>query len=92
MAWWRQLIPRTRWWWPREVAYEVRFRLYSEDGTRGAEVRGRRNGFAYFVEQEWVEGTTFKDRGQGQEFGPYDTPEAAEAAAVSRPWFNGETS
>jgi hypothetical protein len=90
MAWWRRIFPRTRWWWPREVAYEVPFRLYTVDGKRGVEVRLRRNGFVYFVEQEWVEGTTFRDRPESQEHGPYETLEAAEAAAVSRSWFNGD--
>ena len=56
-------------------------------------MRVRRDGRAYFVEREWVEGTTFKDRGRGEEIGPYETPEAAEAAAVGRPWFSrGENS
>jgi len=70
------------------VEYRVAFSLYSKDGKRCSEVRERRNGTAYFVDRVWIEGTTFKDRGQGEEIGPYESPEAAEAAAVSRPWFN----
>jgi hypothetical protein len=71
----------------------VPYRLYSNDGKRAVEVRLRRDGFACFVDQEWVEGTTFKNRGLGEELGPYETPEAAEAAAVARPWFSrGENS
>ena len=89
MAWWHRLFsPKAG--APSESSdYKVPFRLYSADGKRGVEVRERRNGRAYFVEQEWVEGTTFKNRGRGEEIGPYETPEAAEAAAVARPWFSG---
>jgi hypothetical protein len=71
------------------IAYVVPFRLYSADGTRGVEVRVRSNGQAYFVEQERVD-DTFKNRGSGEEIGPFATAEAAEAAAVDRPWFSGE--
>lgn len=85
MAWWHRLFPqKTR---PLAAEYTVPFRLYSKDGKRSVEVRLRRNGLAYFVEQEWVEGTTFKNRGLGEEIGPYETPELAEAAAIVRPWF-----
>jgi hypothetical protein len=77
---------------PARIAYVVPFRLYSEDGSRGVEVRVRRDGQSYFVEQERVEGTTYKNRGRGEEIGPFATPEAAEAAAVARPWFSGEES
>jgi hypothetical protein len=89
MAWWHRLFsPKAG--APSEGSeYKVASSLYSVDGTRGAEVRVRRNGRTYFVEREWVEGTTFKDRGRGEEIGPYETPEAAEAAAVARPWFSG---
>jgi hypothetical protein len=72
---------------PQKPTYEVPFRLYSKDGHKEIEVRVRRDGRAYFVEREWIEGTTFKDRGFGEEIGPFETPEAAEAAAVVRPWF-----
>ena len=51
----------------------------------------RRDGLAYFVEQEWVSGTTFQDRGDGEEYGPFFTPEEAEATAVASPWFSGES-
>lgn len=68
--------------------YVVPFRLYS--GKRRVEVRVHFNDRkAYFVDQELVEGETFKVRGLGEEIGPYPTPELAEAAAVSRPWFSG---
>jgi hypothetical protein len=88
MAWWHRLFlgnkaPSGR------PEYRVAFRLYSQDGKREIEVRERRDGRAYFVEREWVEGTTFKDRGSGEEIGPYQSPEAAEAAAIARPWFSG---
>ena len=70
----------------------VLFELYSADGKRCAEVRLRSDGKAYFVERERVAGDTYKDRGAGEEIGPYDTSELAEAAAVARPWFNGRDS
>ena len=70
--------------------YQVAFCLYSKDGKREVEVRVQRDGRAYFVDREWVEGTTFKDRGRGEEIGPYETAEAAEGAAVVRPWFTGD--
>jgi hypothetical protein len=89
MAWWHRLFPLRARRFPGGGEYIVPFRLYSKDGKRGIEVRVRRNGLAYFVDQERVEGTIFKNRGQGQETGPYETPEAAEAAAVARPWFSG---
>jgi len=73
--------------------YRVAFCLYSPDGKRCSEVRERRDGATYFVDRVWVEGTTFKDRGRGEEVGPYQSLKAAEAAAVSRPWFHrGEDS
>jgi hypothetical protein len=68
--------------------YRVAFCLYSPDGKRCSEVRERRDGTTYFVDRVWVEGTTFKDRGRGEEVGPYQSLRAAEAAVVSRPWFN----
>ena len=75
------------------LEYRVAFCLYSQDGKRCSEVRERRDGATYFVDRVWVEGTTFKDRGRGEEVGPYQSLEAAEAAAVSRPWFHrGEDS
>jgi hypothetical protein len=87
MAWWHRLFSRKAGVATQNPAYEVPFRLYSKDGAKEVEVRVRRDGRAYFVEREWVEGTTFRDRGFGEEIGPYETPEAAEAAAAVRPWF-----
>lgn len=93
MAWWHRLFSRKTGVDSECRDYRVPFTLYSKDGKRCAEVRERRDGRAYFVEREWVEGTTFKDRGRGEEIGPYETPEAAEAAAVARRWFHtGESS
>ncbi|HEU5275361.1 MAG TPA: hypothetical protein VFU97_16980 [Xanthobacteraceae bacterium] len=89
MARWHRLFSRTTPAPSRRVEYRVAFCLYSKDGKRQVEVRERRDGRAYFVERELVEGTTFKDRGRGEEIGPYETPEAAEAAAIARPWFFG---
>jgi hypothetical protein len=89
VAWWHRFFrPKSE--PPSEgVKYRVAFCLYSADGKRCAEVRERPDGTAYFVDREWVDGTIFRDVGCGEEVGPYDSIEAAEAAAVSRPWFNG---
>jgi hypothetical protein len=94
MAWWHRLFSQKAEVSSESPEYTVPFCLYSVDGKRCAEVRVRRDGRAYFVEREWVEGTTFKDRGRGEEIGPYETPEAAEAAAVAgSSWFSsGENS
>ena len=73
-----------------ESDYTVAFELYNKNAKRGAQVRIYRDGRAYFVDREWVEGTTFKDRSGSALNGPYDTPVEAEKAAVSRPWFYGE--
>jgi hypothetical protein len=89
MAWWHRLFPQRTKQFTVGSEYAVPFRLYSKDGKRSVEVRVRRDGLAYFVEQEWVEGTTFKNRGRGQEIGPYETPELAETAAVASSWFSG---
>ena len=89
MAWWPRLFSR-------RVAplidgeFRVPFRLYSPDAKRSVELRERRDGMFYFVEQTWNGGTVFRDLTPGKEFGPYDTAEAAEEAAVSSPWFRGE--
>ena len=80
MAWWHSLFAR-------KPDYQVPFQLYTKHGTRGAEVRVRRDGKAYYVALERVEGTNF--RPIGEEIGPYNSPEAAEAAAVNSPWFLG---
>jgi hypothetical protein len=89
MEWWRRLFSRRA---GKRPEYRVAFCLYTADGKRSVEVRERRDGGAYYVERVWVEGTTFRDR-TGEEIGPYETPEAAEAAAVSRGWFpNGKDS
>jgi hypothetical protein len=93
MGWWRRfLLRRAIRRWPAEAAYAVPFRLYSKDGKRAVEVRVRRDGLAYFVDQELAEESTYRDRGD-DEIGPFDTPEAAEAAAIARRWFSdGEDS
>jgi hypothetical protein len=80
MTWWHRLFAR-------KLEYTVAFQLYTEQATRGAEVRVRRNGKAYYVALEHVEGDKWKTL--GEEVGPYDSPEAAEVAAVNSPWFLG---
>jgi len=91
MAGWRRIFSRKTGAQTKERDYQVAFKLYSVDGKRCAEVRVRRDGQAYFVEREWVEGTTFTDRRHGEEIGPFETPETAEFAAITRPWFRGDT-
>lgn len=72
--------------------YRVAFTLYSEDGKRAAEVREFRNGETYLDEQEWVEGTTFKNRHSGRMVGPFASPEDAEKFIVATAWFCGRDS
>ena len=71
------------------LEYRVAFNLYSRDGKRGVEVREFSNGETYILEQEWVEGTTFRDRHSGRMVGPFASPEAAESFIIATPWFNG---
>ncbi len=89
MAWWHRLFSSKVQPPSNRLEYKVAFCLYSADGKRSVEVRLRRDGLAYFVEREWAEGTTFNDRGSGEEIGPYENVEAAEIAAINRPWFSG---
>lgn len=70
--------------------YRSAFTLYSEDGKRAAEVLEFRNGEIYLDEQEWVEGTTFKNRHSGSLVGPFASPEDAEKFIVATSWFCGE--
>jgi hypothetical protein len=65
------------------------FKLYSKDGKRVAEVLVFRNGETYLDEQEWVEGTTFKNRHSGRLVGPFASPADAENFIVATPWFRG---
>jgi hypothetical protein len=69
--------------------YRCAFTLYSEDGKRAAEVLEFRNGETYLDEQEWLEGTTFKNRHSGSLVGPFVSPEDAEKFIVATPWFRG---
>jgi hypothetical protein len=63
MAWWHRLFSPKAGAPSENSEYKVAFCLYSVDGKRGVEVRSRSDGRACFVEREWVEGTTFEDRG-----------------------------
>lgn len=65
------------------------FTLYSVDGKRAAEALEFRNGETYLDEQEWFEGTTFKNRHSGQLVGPFASPEDAEKFIVATSWFRG---
>lgn len=65
------------------------FTLYSVDGKRAAGVLEFRNGETYLDEQEWFEGTTFKNKHSGQLVGPFASPEDAEKFIVATSWFRG---
>ena len=80
MAWWQKLFAR-------ELEYTVQFQLYTKKATRGAEVRLRSDGRAYYIALEHIEGTIWKPF--GDEVGPYDSAGQAETAAVNSPWFQG---
>ena len=85
--WWRRLIFRMKAKaLPPDVAYAVPFTLYSINAVRAVQVRARRDGFAYFMPQVHVGDQKFED--QGDEVGPFDTPEDAERAAASGGWLS----
>lgn len=69
--------------------YRVAFILYSVDGKRAGEVREFSNGETYLSEEEWVEGTTFKNRHSGRMVGPFASPDEAEKYIVATAWFCG---
>ena len=75
--------------WPSGAEQRTAFSLYTADGSRGIDVQIRRDGLAYYVEREHVEGTIWKDREGRPAIGPYKTPAAAEAAALVSRWFTG---
>jgi hypothetical protein len=72
--------------------YRSVLKLYSEDGKRAADVLEFDNGETYLDEQEWVEGTTFKNRHSGSLVGPFTSPADAERFIVATPWFRGDHS
>jgi hypothetical protein len=63
--------------------------LYSKDGKRATDVLEFQNGETYLDEQEWVEGTTFKNRHSGRLVGPFASPTDAEQFIVTTSWFRG---
>lgn len=69
--------------------YQSAFKLYSEDGKRAVDVLEFGNGETYIDEQEWVAGTTFKNRHSGRLVGPFASPADAEKFIVATPWFCG---
>jgi hypothetical protein len=72
--------------------YRIAFTLYSEDGKRAVDVLEFDNGETYLDEQEWVEGTTFRNRHSGRLVGPFASPEDAETFIVATSWFRGSAS
>jgi hypothetical protein len=71
------------------LEYQILFTLYSVDGKRAAEVRAFCNGEIYISEEEWVEGTTFRNRHGGRMVGPFVSPEEAEKFIVNTAWLCG---
>ena len=69
--------------------YRSAFTVYSVDGKRAAKVLEFRNGETYLDEQEWFEGTTFKNRHSGSLVGPFASPGDAEKFIVATSWFRG---
>jgi hypothetical protein len=69
--------------------YRSVFTLYSVDGKRSAEVLEFRNGETYLDEQEWFDGTTFKNRHSDSLVGPFASTEEAEKYIVATSWFRG---
>jgi hypothetical protein len=69
--------------------YRRAFTLHSEDGKRAADVLEFSNGETYLDEQEWVEGTTFKNRHAGRLVGPFASTADAEKFIVATAWFRG---
>jgi len=72
--------------------YHSAFKLYSKDGERAADILEFQNGEIYIDEQEWVEGTTFKNRHSGRLVGPFASSAVAENFMVATPWFSGSQS
>lgn len=70
--------------------YRTASTLYSVDGKRIAAVLEFRSGETYLDEQEWVEGTTFKNRHSGDLVGPFASPEDAEKFIAATSWFRGD--
>jgi len=69
--------------------YRSAFTLYSVDGKRAAEVLEFRNGETYLDEQEWFDGTTFKNRHSDSLVGPFGSTQEAEKFIVATSWFRG---
>ena len=74
----------------RGQEYRSAFTLYSPDGKRAADILEFRNGETYLDEQEWLEGTTFKNRHAGDLVGPFASPEEARKFIVATSWFRGD--
>jgi len=79
MAWWDKFFGN------KTHRAKVLFQLYTGDGTRGAEVRVRRDGKFYFVPLEHVGGTEWKTI--PTQIAVYASEQEAEGAAVNSPWF-----
>ena len=89
MAWWSRLFKRFANSPLYGLEYRVAFTLYSKDGKRSANVCEFSNGEIYLDEQEWVEGTTFKNRHSGRMVGPFASADDAERFIVATAWFLG---
>ncbi len=75
MIWWDKLIRRITKSELYGLNYSVVVRLYS--------------GETYLSEEEWVEGTTFRNRHSGRMVGPFASPKHAESFIIATAWFTG---
>jgi hypothetical protein len=66
-----------------DIMYRLTVVLYSKDSKRSAEVREFSNGETYLLESDWVEGTTFRERHEGNLVGPFASPKLAERFIVA---------
>ena len=89
MGWWSRLFRRKARSSLHGLEYRVAFELYSKGGKRHVKVCEFSNGKTYLDEQEWVEGTTFRNRHSGRLVGPFASPEEAERFIVATQWFTG---
>ena len=88
MTWWTGIFGRKQTPSPSGLNYKVSLTLYSEDGTREAEILEFSNGETYLSESE-LDGGEFKDRHSGRMVGPFATPADAEKFITVTAWFRG---
>ena len=75
-----------------EAIDQVATTLYSRSGKRSAEIHEFDNGQTYLLENEWVDGTEFRERHEGRMVGPFRSPKHAEQYIVTTAQFIGDWS